>query len=120
MTSRMLIFCFLLISVFQCTPESTQNKWHLVQYYGTIAGITQNFDRDICVWTIGDSTVSIDMKKEDPFMKSMTSKHRYTTIQGVRYWEVDGLGSFIRSESGDTMYLRAPCCDMIDYTLVKE
>ncbi|MBK8623639.1 MAG: hypothetical protein IPN79_18255 [Saprospiraceae bacterium] len=120
MTYRLVIFCLSLTFFFSCSTESNNEKWHLIQYYGTIAGITQNFDRDICVWTIADSTLSIDMKKEDPFMKSMTSKHRYTTFQGVRYWEVDGLGSFIRSESGDTMYLKAPCCDMIDYTLVKE
>lgn len=119
-TSILLVFLSTL--TFSCTNESEQKdqRWHLVKWYGTIAGISKEYPKGTCIWDIEDDVIKIQMNVQDSYIHSLTSRYTSQIVKGEEEWQIDSLGTFTKTVSNDSMYLRAPCCDMIDYTLVKD
>lgn len=100
--------------------ETDGTRYSLIQYSGTIAGITKNFQPGQCIWNITDTVISIDISVEDNYVRDMKTFYIKTGSQGNEFWAIDSLGSFAATYSQDTLFLTAPCCDFIDYTLLKD
>lgn len=104
-----------------CQKNSdVSDTYHLIRYSGTIAGVTKNFTKGECLWEVGDNEITIDIKVSDPFVRDLTSAYTKATIQNQESWSIDSLGDFTITKRADTLWLNAPCCDFIDYMLVKD
>ncbi|MFZ1705069.1 MAG: hypothetical protein WAT79_12040 [Saprospiraceae bacterium] len=108
--------------LFACVKDrdSTSQRWHLVHWYGTIAGISRDYPKGTCTWDIEDNTIKITMNIQDNYLHSLTTGYSIIQNQGEEAWQIDSLGTFTKTTSNDTLFLKAPCCDFIDYILVKD
>ena len=110
-----------LFLVFSCSKsQEDEKKYHLMSYYGTIAGITTSFQKGECVWNFKENELEIVINKTDPFLHNLSTGYKITGSNPNLMYEIDSLGLFSGRYSGDTLFLVAPCCDMIDYTLVAD
>lgn len=112
---------FLAILLFGCQKnDPVGQSYSLIQYSGTIAGITKTFPKGQCTWEITESTINIDIDTEDPFVRDMQTGYTKSADQNSEFWMIDSLGQFMIARQLDTLFLVAPCCDFINYTLVRD
>lgn len=118
---KLFVWTLLLVLCASCQKNDTQDTdYSLIQYSGTIAGITKNFQPGQCTWEITDTEITIDISVQDNYVRDMKTAYEKTTIQGNEIWAIDSLGSFSVTYHLDTLFLTAPCCDFINYTLLKD
>lgn len=113
--------CCLLMSSFSC-DKTDENKnegetWYLVSWYGTIAGISKKYEKGKFPWTFGDSTLMIKNPLDESFSLPEKTTYIIKSENGNEIIDIKDVGTFTRIISKDTMFLNAPCCDMIDYRL---
>lgn len=113
--------CSTMLYSFSCdkTDESITDgeTWYLVSWYGTIAGISKNYEKGKFPWTFGDSTLMIKSPLDESFILPEKTTYLVRNENGKEVIDIKDIGTFTRIISKDTMFLNAPCCDMIDYRL---
>lgn len=113
--------CSMMLYSFSCNKSDDSKDdgetWYLVSWYGTIAGISKNYEKGKFPWTFGDSTIAIKNVPEESFILPENTTYVISNENGKEVIDIKDVGTFTRIISKDTMFLNAPCCDMIDYRL---
>ncbi|MBK6566438.1 MAG: hypothetical protein IPG18_14830 [Saprospiraceae bacterium] len=116
-----ILMCSMMLYSFSCNKSDDSKDdgetWYLVSWYGTIAGISKNYEKGKFPWTFGDSTITIKNIPEESFILPEKTTYVIRNENGKEVIDIKDIGTFTRIISKDTMFLNAPCCDMIDYRL---